>query len=79
MAVARAQLARKTERVHLAAQPAHIDPHLLRAVRARVPPEAQDLVHGEVTVGVIDEDRKPSRAELDAAEELLSVLRTYIK
>lgn len=38
-----------------------------------------EVVEDHIQMHMIDEDRKPSRAEAKAASELIDVLRTYIK
>ena len=38
-----------------------------------------EVVEDHILMHMVDPDRKPSRSEQDAAEELLDVLRTYIK
>ena len=52
---------------------------LLTAGRGAINSIMAEVVEDHILMHMIDEDRKPSRGELDAAEELLSVLRTYIK
>ena len=52
---------------------------LLTAGRGAINSIMAEVVEDHILMHMIDEDRKPSRAELNAAEELLGVLRTYIK
>src|SRR5258708_34580426 len=52
---------------------------LLTAGRGAINSIMAEVVEDHILMHIIDEDRKPSRSELDAAAELLSVLRTYIK
>ena len=52
---------------------------LLTASRGAINGIMTEVVEDHILMHMIDADRKPSRAELDASEELLDVLRTYIK
>ena len=52
---------------------------LLTAGRGAINSIMAEVVEDQILMHMIDPDRKPSRAELDASEELLDVLRTYIK
>ena len=52
---------------------------LLTAGRGAINSIMAEVVEDHILMHMIDEDRKPSRAELKAAEELLAVLRSYIK
>ena len=38
-----------------------------------------EVVEDHILMHMIDEDRKPSRSEAEAADELIDVLRTYIR
>ena len=52
---------------------------LLTAARGAINGVMAEVVEDHIRTHMIDEDRKPSRREQDAAGELLDVLRTYIK
>jgi DNA-binding FrmR family transcriptional regulator len=52
---------------------------LLSASRGAINGIMTEVVEDHILMHMIDADRKPSRAELDASEELLDVFRTYIK
>ena len=52
---------------------------LLTAARGAINGLMAEVVEDHILMHMIDPDRKPSRAEQEAAEELLDVLRTYIK
>lgn len=52
---------------------------LLTASRGAINGIMAEVVEDHILMHMVDADRKPSRAELDASEELLDVLRTYIK
>jgi DNA-binding FrmR family transcriptional regulator len=53
--------------------------HLLTAARGAINGIMAEVVEDHVQMHMIDEDRKPSRAEAQAASELIDVLRSYIK
>lgn len=52
---------------------------LLTAGRGAINSIMAEVVEDHILMHMVDADRKPSRAEVDASEELLEVLRTYIK
>jgi DNA-binding FrmR family transcriptional regulator len=52
---------------------------LLTAGRGAINSIMAEVVEDHIQDHLIRGDRKPSRAELEAAEELLDVLRSYIK
>ena len=52
---------------------------LLTAARGAINGIMAEVVEDHILLHMIDQDRKPSRAEQEAADELLEVLRTYIK
>jgi DNA-binding FrmR family transcriptional regulator len=52
---------------------------LLTAARGAINGIMAEVVEDHILMHMVDPDRKPSRSEQDAAEELLDVLRTYIK
>ena len=52
---------------------------LLTAGRGAINSIMAEVVEDHIQMHMIDETRKRSRAELRAADELLDVLRTYIK
>jgi DNA-binding FrmR family transcriptional regulator len=52
---------------------------LLTAARGAINGIMAEVVEDHILLHMVDPDRKPSRAEQDAADELLDVLRTYIK
>jgi DNA-binding FrmR family transcriptional regulator len=52
---------------------------LLTTSRGAINGIMAEVVEDHILVHMVDADRKPSRAERDASEELLDVLRTYIK
>jgi DNA-binding FrmR family transcriptional regulator len=52
---------------------------LLTAARGAINGIMAEVVEDHILMHMIDADRKPSRAEQEAADELLDVLRTYIK
>jgi len=52
---------------------------LLTAVRGAINGVMAEVVEDHILMHMIDPDRKPSRSEQRAADELLDVLRTYIK
>jgi DNA-binding FrmR family transcriptional regulator len=52
---------------------------LLTASRGAINGLMAEVVEDHIGMHMIEEGRKPSRSETKAAEELLSVLRTYIK
>ena len=52
---------------------------LLTAGRGAINSIMAEVVEDHILMHMIDEHRKPSREELDPAEELLEVLRSYIK
>ena len=52
---------------------------LLTAGRGAMNSIMAEVVEDHIQVHLMGGDRRPSRAELEAAEELLDVLRSYIK
>ncbi|HEY6579211.1 MAG TPA: metal/formaldehyde-sensitive transcriptional repressor [Rhizomicrobium sp.] len=52
---------------------------LLTAARGAINGIMAEVVEDHILMHMIDQDRKPSRSEREAADELLDVLRTYIK
>ena len=52
---------------------------LLTASRGAINGLMAEVVEDHIRMHMIDARRKPSRAEAEAADELLAVLRTYIK
>ena len=52
---------------------------LLTASRGAINGLMAEVVEDHIRMHMIDPRRKPSRAEAEAADELLAVLRTYIK
>jgi DNA-binding FrmR family transcriptional regulator len=52
---------------------------LLTAARGGINGVMAEVVEDHITTHMIDDGRKPSRSEQEAADELLDVLRTYIK
>lgn len=52
---------------------------LLTAARGAINGAMAEVVEDHINTHMIDENRKPSRAEVQAADELLEVLRSYIK
>jgi DNA-binding FrmR family transcriptional regulator len=52
---------------------------LLTTARGAINGIMAEVVEDHILLHMIDKDRKPSRAEQEAADELLEVLRTYIK
>ena len=52
---------------------------LLTASRGAINGLMAEVVEDHIRMHMIDAGRKPSRAEAEAADELLAVLRTYIK
>jgi DNA-binding FrmR family transcriptional regulator len=52
---------------------------LLTAVRGAINGIMAEVVEDHIHMHMIDENRKPTRAETDAADELIDVLRSYIK
>ena len=52
---------------------------LLTSGRGAINGLMAEVVDDHIRMHIFDEGRKPSRAEAEAAEELLDVLRTYIK
>jgi DNA-binding FrmR family transcriptional regulator len=53
--------------------------HLLTAARGAINGIMAEVVEDHIQMHMIDEGRKPSRAEAQAASELIDVLRSYIK
>jgi len=53
--------------------------HLLTVVRGAINGIMAEVVEDHVHMHMIDEARKPSRSETQAANELIDVLRTYIR
>ena len=52
---------------------------LLTAARGAINGIMAEVVEDHILMHMVDSDRKPSRAEQQAADELLDVLRTYIR
>jgi DNA-binding FrmR family transcriptional regulator len=52
---------------------------LLTASRGAINGIMAEVVEDHIQMHMVDPDRKPSRAEIEAADELLEVLRTYIR
>jgi len=52
---------------------------LLTAARGAINGIMAEVVEDHIHMHMIDEARKPSRAEAQAADELVEVLRSYIK
>jgi DNA-binding FrmR family transcriptional regulator len=52
---------------------------LLTAARGAINSIMAEVVEDHILLHMIDPDRKPSRSEQEAADELIEVLRTYIK
>ena len=52
---------------------------LLTAGRGAINGLMAEVIEDHISMHMIEAGRKPSRAEAEAANELLSVLRTYIK
>jgi DNA-binding FrmR family transcriptional regulator len=52
---------------------------LLTAGRGAINSLMAEVVEDHIHMHMIDEGRKPSRTETEAANELIDVLRTYIK
>lgn len=52
---------------------------LLTATRGAINGTMAEVVEDHIHMHMIDEKRKPSRAEAEAADELIDVLRSYIK
>lgn len=52
---------------------------LLTASRGAINAIMAEVVEDHIQMHMLDPDHKPSRAELDATDELLDVLRTYIR
>jgi DNA-binding FrmR family transcriptional regulator len=52
---------------------------LLTTVRGAINGTMAEVVEDHILMHMIDANRKASRAEAEAADELLKVLRTYIK
>lgn len=52
---------------------------LLTAARGAINGIMAEVIEDHVHMHMIDEDRTPSRQEAQAAEELVGVLRTYIR
>jgi DNA-binding FrmR family transcriptional regulator len=52
---------------------------LLTAARGAINGIMAEVVEDHIHMHMIDEDRKPSRSEAEAADELIDVLRSYIK
>ena len=53
--------------------------HLLTAARGAINGIMAEVVEDHIQMHMIDGSRKPSRAETEAAAELIDVLRSYIK
>ena len=52
---------------------------LVTATRGAINGIMAEVVNGHIATHMIDPNRKPSKAERDAAVELVDVLRTYIR
>ena len=52
---------------------------LLTAARGAINAIMAEVIEDHITLHMIDPERKPTRAERGAADELLDVLRTYIR
>jgi len=52
---------------------------LITAARGAINGLMAEVIEGHIRTHMIDANRKPTRAEEQAADELLNVLRTYIK
>lgn len=52
---------------------------LLTAARGAINAIMAEVVEDHIVLHMIDPERKPTRAEQQAADELLDVLRTYIR
>ena len=52
---------------------------LLTTVRGAISGIMTEVIEDHIHMHMIDEDRKPSRSEARAADELVDVLRAYIK
>ena len=52
---------------------------LLTAARGAINGIMAEVVEDHIHMHMIDEDRKPSRTEAEAADELIDVLRSYIR
>lgn len=52
---------------------------LLTTVRGAVSGIMAEVIEDHIHMHMIDEDRRPSRSEARAADELVDVLRAYIK
>ena len=52
---------------------------LLTTVRGAISGIMAEVIEDHIHMHMIDEDRKPSRSEARAADELVDVLRAYIK
>jgi DNA-binding FrmR family transcriptional regulator len=53
--------------------------NLLTAARGAINGIMAEVVEDHIHMHMIDESRKPSRAEAEAASELVDVLRSYIR
>lgn len=53
--------------------------HLLTAARGAINGLMAEVIEDHVHMHMIDTERKPSRSEARAAEELIDVLRSYIR
>jgi DNA-binding FrmR family transcriptional regulator len=52
---------------------------LLTAARGAINGIMAEVVEDHIQMHMVDENRKASRAEVEAADELIDVLRSYIK
>lgn len=52
---------------------------LITAGRGAINGIMAEVIEGHIRTHMVDETRKPTRSETRAADELLDVLRTYIK
>ena len=52
---------------------------LLATARGAINGIMAEVIEDHIILHMVDRDRKPSRGEQEAADELLEVLRTYIK
>ncbi|MBS0279050.1 MAG: metal/formaldehyde-sensitive transcriptional repressor [Proteobacteria bacterium] len=52
---------------------------LLTAARGAINGIMAEVAEDHIQMHMIDENRKPTRAEIEAADELIAVLRSYIR
>lgn len=53
--------------------------HLIAACRGAISGLMSEVIEGHVRTHVIDPGNRPTRKQTDAAEELIEVLKTYLK